>query len=211
MDKRAFTRPTHVKVKLDVLGFDPAMWGDLEHFKGLMVDRYYQEVIRASMFSVQFGRSVGIREVKVCDITSDDAQPTEGGAHRCLNFEAASSEPAPTTTIVSSVGPSDIPHISAQCLHPLHPVALLLSDTNLDGEWATEYRDYCEGATIGVLLCLCCLTCLLGSVAMEVAVHGTFRILLLLDLQMLTHANVRRALTPSSRLGCLCNTEANKT
>jgi hypothetical protein len=73
VDKRAFTKPTHIKVKLQVLGFDNGLWGDLvEHFSGLVVDRYYQQVTGAPMFSIQFGRSVETREVKVYDTAPDE-------------------------------------------------------------------------------------------------------------------------------------------
>jgi hypothetical protein len=57
-----------------VLGFDRAKWGDLEYFNSLVVDRYYLEVTGASMFFLRFGGSIGIREVKMCNTTSDEVK-----------------------------------------------------------------------------------------------------------------------------------------
>ena len=74
VDNKAFTKPIHMKVKLDVLGFDHAKWGNLEHFNNLVVDRYYQEVTGASIFFLQFGGSIGIWEVKMCNTTSDEVK-----------------------------------------------------------------------------------------------------------------------------------------
>jgi hypothetical protein len=93
VNKRAFTSPTHVKVKLRVLGFDSGMWGGLEHFSGLVVDRYYQEVTGAPMFIVQFGGSVGTCEVKVYDTTLDEAKLSAHGARKALNFALSNPRP----------------------------------------------------------------------------------------------------------------------
>jgi hypothetical protein len=71
VDKRAFTREIHVKVQLQLLGYDPGLWGGLTEFRGLVVDRYYQQITGCSMFSIDFGGSIGQREIKVCDTKPD--------------------------------------------------------------------------------------------------------------------------------------------
>jgi hypothetical protein len=54
--------------------------------------------------------------------------------------------------------------MSAEGLHPLHPAAPFLSDSDLDGEYAAHYADFCEGADILIVSCSGCFTCLFGFV-----------------------------------------------
>ena len=67
MDKRAFLRAVHIHVKLAVLGYDPRLWGDLQHFRSLMVDCYYQEITGSPMLSIDFRGSIGNWEVCAYD------------------------------------------------------------------------------------------------------------------------------------------------
>lgn len=59
VDKTAFTRDVHIKVSLELLGYDQGIWGDLEYFTGIVVDRYYQEMTGLPMFTVHFSESIG--------------------------------------------------------------------------------------------------------------------------------------------------------
>ena len=98
VDKRAFTRNTHVTVKLELLGYDTSLWGGLTKFRGLVVNRYYQQVTGCSMFSVDFGRSIGVREVKVCD-TKKDPQREGTFLPRQSLFGSTSTSPKETSII----------------------------------------------------------------------------------------------------------------
>jgi hypothetical protein len=99
VDQRAFIKPTYVKVALEVLGYDPGMWGGLQEFSGIVVDRYYQQVTGSPMFSIDFGGSIAQREVKVCDTRLDTSQQSSPLPRRSL-FGTTSTEPegACTTT-----------------------------------------------------------------------------------------------------------------
>ena len=66
--KKVFLQPVYVKIRLDLLGYDSGLWEGLEHFSGQIMDRYYP------MFTVQFGGSIGLREVKVCDSILDSSK-----------------------------------------------------------------------------------------------------------------------------------------
>jgi hypothetical protein len=56
-----------VKVSLEVLGYDQCLSDDLEHFRGVVVDRYYQLVTRSPLFTVDFGGTIRIRKIKIYD------------------------------------------------------------------------------------------------------------------------------------------------
>jgi hypothetical protein len=142
VDKRAFTKPTHVKVKLHVLGFDSGMWGDLEYFSGFILDHYYQEVTGAPMFSVQFGGSVGTWEVKVCDTVLDEMKMSVVGVQHTLHFASSSSKGAPRPATVMAGGPSGSTSSPAEDIHPMHPTALLVYDSDDDLEWVPQYEDF---------------------------------------------------------------------
>jgi hypothetical protein len=71
VDHWAWPIPVHVKVRLDVLGVDPTIWGGLEMFSGVVTNRYYHETDGGPMFSVDFGGGIGTREVHVGDSEVD--------------------------------------------------------------------------------------------------------------------------------------------
>jgi hypothetical protein len=73
VDKRAFPRAVHIHVKLVVLGYDPELWGDLQHFRSLMVDRYYQEITGSPILSIDFRDNIGNWEVCACDTLPADS------------------------------------------------------------------------------------------------------------------------------------------
>jgi hypothetical protein len=74
VDKHAFTREVHVKVHLELLGYDPGMWGGLTEFRDLIIDRYYQSITGCPMFSIDFGGSIGQQEIKVCNTKPDSGR-----------------------------------------------------------------------------------------------------------------------------------------
>jgi hypothetical protein len=174
VDRRAFVQEVHVKVNLDVLGYDRGMWGGLEYFSGHVVDRYYHDITGFPMFSVDFGGSIGKREVKVCETVDDSTKAVGGGAQRSLDF--GSSSPAgifmpstmPSPPRSSAAGPngegsSRGPFQKKQLVRGpavgwdidmLHPDAPLLSDSDVDVEWMAglEDFDHADGAHIGKLL-----------------------------------------------------------
>jgi hypothetical protein len=76
VDKRAFPKPIHMKVRSELLGswswsYDHGLWRNLEYFIGRVVDRYYQQVTGSPMISIQIGGSIGIMEVKMRDTILD--------------------------------------------------------------------------------------------------------------------------------------------
>jgi hypothetical protein len=141
VDKKAFTEDIHVKVKLEVLGFDRGLWGDLDSFTGLVVDRYYQEVTGAPMFTVDFRGSIGKREVKVCDSVVDETKRFGSGPQRALDFGSPSNSQVEEAR-GAGVGGSSQSTIDVQGLHPLHPAALLLCDSDADDDWVAEFEDF---------------------------------------------------------------------
>jgi hypothetical protein len=135
VDKRAFRSDVHVKVKLEVHGYDRGLWEDLEEFRGLVVERYYQEVNGAPMFGIDFGGNIGRREVKV-EATQLDAEKHFGGStQRALDF---GSHPSPSRHDPAS----QYSGIDVELLHPLYPNALLLSDNDLNHDWMGEFQDF---------------------------------------------------------------------
>jgi hypothetical protein len=96
VDHRAFPDLVQVKVRLSLLGFDRTLWGDLEHFTGKVQHRYYHEVTGQPMFSVNFGGSIGIRELRVTDTLPLAV------VQRTLDFGAG--EGSGTATEVHTVG-----------------------------------------------------------------------------------------------------------
>jgi hypothetical protein len=92
VDHRAFPDLVQVKVRLSLLGFDRTLWGNLEHFTGEVQHRYYHEVTGQPMFTVNFGGSIGIKELCVSD--------TEPVPHvqRSLHFSAAEGSDMTTQT-----------------------------------------------------------------------------------------------------------------
>jgi hypothetical protein len=141
VDKRAFTRDVFVKVKLVLLGYDPDLWGDLECFSGVVVDRYYQEVSGSPMFSVDFGGSIGHREVRVMDTVLDNKHGQGGSAQRALDFADVSSGSAAGARTHPDIGSSEGTALPGN-LHPLDPSAPLLSDSDLDIDWMGEFEDF---------------------------------------------------------------------
>jgi hypothetical protein len=136
VDKWAFTRDVHVKVSLELLGYDQGMWRDLEYFTGIVADWYYQEVTGLPMFTVDFGGSIGYREVHVCDSLPDDEKDIGGAVQRSLQF-ASPSSPS-TVTATACEGASQIPALVVN-LHPLDPRASLFFDSNLDVDWLGDF------------------------------------------------------------------------
>ena len=141
IDKHTITRDVHVKVKLDVLGYDRGLRGNLKFFLGLVVDRYYQEVSRLPMFSLNFGSSIRRRDVRVSNSLLDEEKESMTSAQRALNFY---SDPTSSiATISSEVGEGTSHRLDTESyLNPFHLIALLLSDSNNNIDWMGEPKDY---------------------------------------------------------------------
>jgi hypothetical protein len=109
--------------------------GGLEEFRGLVVERYYQEVSGASMFGIDFGGSIGRRKVKM-EVTRVDTNKQFGSVtQRVLDFGSHSSQSRDDPASQQS-------NIDVELLHPLHPNAPLLSDSDLDHDWMDEFQDF---------------------------------------------------------------------
>jgi hypothetical protein len=143
VDKRAFQRDVFVKVKLVLLGYDPRLWGDLEFFSGLVVDRYYQEVSGTPMFSVDFGGSIGHREVRVMDSVVEERHGNEGSAQRSLDFTGVSSGSNAGGQTLGDIGSNDCT-VDVGNLNPLDPNAPLLPDSDSDLSWTGDFVDFQE-------------------------------------------------------------------
>jgi hypothetical protein len=94
VDPRTFPAPVYVQVRLSLLGFDRMLWGDLEHFTSQVEHRYYHKVTGQPMFSVNFGGSIGVRELRV-----SDTEPVSA-VRRTLHFDVG--DGSGTTTRVHS-------------------------------------------------------------------------------------------------------------
>lgn len=141
VDKRAFTDDVYVKVPLDVLGYDRGLWGDLECFGGVVVERYYQEVTGSPMFGVDFGGSIGRREVNVCDSLLDNSKGLGGSTQRVLDFGDTGGSNGESVAIVRGEGSSQsMPEEGI--LNPLNPRAPLLSDSDHDLDWMGDFEDF---------------------------------------------------------------------
>lgn len=62
------------------------MWGGLEYFSSTVVDCYYHDVTGFPMFTVNFGGSIGKREMKVSDTIADPAKIFVGTTQPSLDF-----------------------------------------------------------------------------------------------------------------------------
>jgi hypothetical protein len=178
VDRRAFVHDVHVKVMLDLLGYDRGMWGGLEHFSSHVVDRYYQEVTGFPMFTVDFGGSIGKREVKVCDTIGDAAKTFGGSAQRSLDFgspsqtelimpssavvgdessaQGRSRDSCPSTRSRARPDRNGLSGTSTTDL--LQPDAPLLSDSDLDADWMASFEDFgnLTGSGTSTSTCLGC-------------------------------------------------------
>ena len=98
VDHRAFPHRVRVKVPLELLGQDSSMWVGLLHFSGEVQHRYYHEVHGNPMFTVDFGDTIGIRELRVCDTSVDNTPDHESMGHtqRALDFAEVVSSPMAT-------------------------------------------------------------------------------------------------------------------
>lgn len=65
VDHTAFPRDVYVLVRLLHLGYTPSDWGDLEHFSGKVVHRYYEGPAGEPYFTVDFGGGIGMKEVPI--------------------------------------------------------------------------------------------------------------------------------------------------
>ena len=137
---RAFQGEVQVLVKLDVLGLDSTMWGDLQHFRGLVVDRYYQEVHGQPMFTVDFGGSVGLREVLVTDTELDrGATGCHGSTVRVLDF----SEPA---SPLQETGNAAARIFNIPCSPNRVQMCSMVDDPS-DAEWQATWEDFADVET----------------------------------------------------------------
>jgi hypothetical protein len=125
VDHRAFPAPVYVQVRLSLLGFDHTLWGDLEHFTGQVEHRYYHEVTGQPMFSVNFGGSIGVRELRV-----SDTEPVSA-VRRTLHFDVGKG--SGTTTRVHSGLMAQGARIPQESQDD--------SDTS-DVEWVGDYHDF---------------------------------------------------------------------
>ena len=143
VDKHAFQEDVFVKVKLVLLGYDPGLWGDLEFFSGLVVDRYYQKVSGTPMFSVDFGRSIGHREVRVMDNVVDERHGQGGSAQRSLDFTGVSSGGNTGGQTLGDIRLNDCT-VDVGNLNPLDRSAPLLPDSDSNLSWIGDFADFQE-------------------------------------------------------------------
>jgi hypothetical protein len=136
-----------VNIKLVVLGFDPRMWGDLENFKGVVVDCYYQEISGSPMFTVDFGGSIGKREVRVCGTAVADTRGGGGLTQWAFNFGSLGSSSRGASIAAREERSSRSPRFDP-ALPPLHPNAPLLSDSDVDLDWLGDFEDFQLDANI---------------------------------------------------------------
>lgn len=123
VDHRAFQQPQHVLVKLATLGLDSSLWGEIEHFRGLVRHRYYHEVTGAPMYTVDFDGGIGFRELRVCDTTRDHSIDSPGSARRVLDFGAGTertSESGGHSTAAMSHVTSKPKLLSCSCFLSFH-------------------------------------------------------------------------------------------
>jgi hypothetical protein len=92
------------------------------------------------MFSIDFEGSISFREVRVCDTSTADSDESEGRTQRALYFGSPANSSGTTVTGIPEAGPSQSP-TSRAMLHPLHPHAPLLSDSDVDLDWLGEFQD----------------------------------------------------------------------
>jgi hypothetical protein len=141
VDNRAFTRDVHVKVSVELLGYDWGMWGGLQYFRDIVAEHYYQEVTGSPMFSVDFDGTIGRQEVQVCDTLPNEEKDMRGGVQWSLQFGSPSNPSAVTGTGGSGEGASETT-VPLPNVHPLDPRAPLLSDSDLDMDWFGEFDDF---------------------------------------------------------------------
>jgi hypothetical protein len=174
VDYRAFVDEVHVKVSLDLLGYDRGMWGGLQYFTGAIVDCYYHDVTSFPIFTINFRGSIGKREVKVADTVADPTRAVGDATQRSLDFGS----PSPARLML----PRSMPTHAGSPFHgpsgesssrgpmrekpPLHgrsaildadflrTSAPLLSDSDMDMDWMAELEDFegANGRDTGMLL-----------------------------------------------------------
>lgn len=66
-----YSHEVWVRVRLETLGVDSSIWGDIDTFRGIILDRYYHEVHGMPMYTIDFGGGIGHREVLVSTATLD--------------------------------------------------------------------------------------------------------------------------------------------
>ena len=134
VDHRAFPHPVRVKVPLEHLGQDSSMVQGLLHLSGEVQHRYYHEVHGNPMFTVDFGGTIGIRELRVCDTLVDNSADHESMGHtvRALDFAEMVSSPVATQS----------PDNAEQ-----HPVTD--SDPS-DVEWEGAFEDFASDTSSGM-------------------------------------------------------------
>lgn len=132
VDHRAFLGIQHVRVALSVLGFDSSLWGNLSHFRGAVLHRYYHEVHGAPMYTVDFGGSIGICKLRVCDTVADLENEDLVATQRVLDFGEGGSCSTAGVEARTSSDPQ------------LPEAASLMVDLDDDGDldWERAFEDF---------------------------------------------------------------------
>jgi len=144
VDVRAFPREQWVLVKLEVLGFDPGLWDGVAQISGQVLQRYYHEVHGQPMFSLDFGGTIGKREVLVLECVPDDCRQATG-VTRVLDFgvEAVDCTPKSATT-----------NAGGRCVTPGAKAGIDEDDLS-DQEWVPTWEDFPTISSPGGALCSC--------------------------------------------------------
>ena len=95
------------------------------------------------MFTVDFGGTIGMRDVKVCNSLPCDDSRTVGVTQRALDF-GNPSHASPSCAPGSTHNVANVVLVGAVVLHPLHPLAALLSDSDLDVDWMANFVDFAD-------------------------------------------------------------------
>ena len=135
VDHRAFPHPVFVNARMDVLGQDSSLWVGVEHFTGEVQHRYYHEVHGCPMFTIDFGGSIGVRELRVCDTELGVASDIScmGGTKRVLDFGILS-EASPDETAAMGINE--------------HRVTSDIDKS--DGEWEGAFEDFVDHCSSGM-------------------------------------------------------------
>ena len=135
VDHRAFPHPVFVNARMDVLGQDSSLWVGVEHFTGEVQHRYYHEVHGCPMFTIDFGGSIGVRELRVCDTELGVAFDIScmGGTKRVLDFGILS-EASPDETAAMGINE--------------HRVTSDIDKS--DGEWEGAFEDFVDHCSSGM-------------------------------------------------------------
>lgn len=119
-------------VKLEVLGFDPGLWEGVEELSAQVLHWYYHEMHGQPMFSLNFGGTIGKREVLVLESVPDESR-SNSGVTRTLDF---GDEDADCTHRVN-------PGVGEKGNGFPQPEPVVEDEDISDHEWVHSWEDFC--------------------------------------------------------------------